>query len=93
MSIISFNNTSSIIPQTSKSAALFHKTEELPTLSKINLVISVQILRADGEIVKTQPGHFICKDASSLRFFRCNLNGVPKLLKLNFFKARTRQNK
>lgn len=41
MSILSFNNTSSIIPQMSKSSASFYKTEELPTLSKMNLVIYV----------------------------------------------------
>lgn len=45
MSVLSFNNTSSIIPQMSKSSASFYKTEELSTLSKMNLVIYVQILR------------------------------------------------
>lgn len=88
--ILSCNNTASISSQNSKSLELLYTRRATHTVQDELGFLCKNPQRAIERQWRHSSWHFVCKDASSLRFFRCNWNTALKKNKsfnLSFFKT------
>ena len=92
--ILSFNNTVSINSQNSQSLELLYTRRATHTVQDELGFLCKNPQRAIERLWRHSSWHFVCKDASSLRFFTCNQNTAPppkkKSFNLSFFKTGTR---